>query len=147
MQHEPERAELGDDEGLAVEPQALGDTKRGSVTPPGAEAWEAGAAGEERFKGFVEVADCLLERLGVHLAEPGRFGLAFQHCQFRAQLRNAQALTRGGVVLLAASERPIENIAPRSGILPEQALLRDGWQRPVTVGFLVSCHAFTHLFG
>src|SRR5438132_10396015 len=71
----------------------------------------------------LQVGERLLQRLGVHVAQPSRLGLVLERREPRREHASGQRLARLVVVLPHLVECPVPHPAPRARELRERALL------------------------
>ncbi len=136
-------ANLRDGHMTVLHGNPVGDAKTGLIALFGLEAREAGTVLKEVRERLLQVAQGLLERLTIHVAQPARFRLSFKRRQLGCEVLVAQALPVGFVVRTRAVERPIPNIPPRTGKLQQVLLLLTRWFHPELVGFLDRTHTYS----
>ena len=91
---------------------------------------------KEVLIGAIEIAQRLLQRLGVHLPQPCRFGLVLQSGEFGRQVRKRKRFARFAVVIARAVQSPIPDESPRTRKLVQQLFLRGSRVKSVAIGCL-----------
>ena len=96
-----------------------------------------GAAFEEVAKGAIQVAKCLLCEHAGDLIEPGRFWLAFEHCQCGGGISVTHALLAFKVRVGAPAQRPIVDKARTTKGPCKQGGLLGCRVEPIAIGALL----------
>src|SRR5579885_1871120 len=126
---QPHTPDLGYLHAMTYHRDPLRDTKARLVALLALEARIPCSALKEVDERSPEGGERLLQRLRVHLAQPGRFGLVLERRQSGRQHAGGQCLDRLFVVAPHLSKRPVPDPAPRPGDPPQRALLvRSGLQ-------------------